>query len=203
VERARELALGLAVLLGTAWTGCADSPGTPGAQAPTTSGVALIDLDGQPLDPFEESSARAIVFLFIRTDCPVSNRYAPEVRSLYDRYHEKGVDFWLIYPDPDSTAEAIESHLAEYRYPLPALRDPRHALVDLSGVTITPEAAVFVPGWKMAYRGRIDDRYVDFGKTRARASRRDLQQALDAVLEGEAISRPRTKAVGCFIADLR
>jgi hypothetical protein len=201
--RAGNLALGLAVLLGTAWTGCSKSTGSPEAKATTARGVALMDLEGREYHPFEDSQARAIVFLFVRTDCPVSNRYAPEVRSMFHDYREQGVDFWLVYPDPDATVEAIDKHLEEYRHPLPALRDPRHTLVDLTGVTITPEVAVFVPGSELVYRGRIDDRYVDFGKTRARATRHDLRQALDAVLSGEPIAHPRTQAVGCFIADLR
>lgn len=201
--RAGNLALGLAVILGTAWTGCAESLGSPEAEATKTSGVALMDLEGREYDPFESSQAHAIVFLFIRTDCPVSNRYAPEVRSLFHDYREQGVDFWLVYPDPGATVEAIENHLEEYRYPLPALRDPRLTLVDLTGVTITPEVAVLVPGLELVYRGRIDDRYVDFGNTRARATQHDLRQALDAVLSGEPVANPRTKAVGCFIADLR
>ena len=62
---------------------------------------------------------------------------------------------------------------------------------------------MLVPGLELVYRGRIDDRYVDFGNTRARATQHDLRQALDAVLSGEPVANPRTKAVGCFIADLR
>jgi len=181
------LALGLLACAG-------EEPATP---------VKLLDLSGQGVDPFAASDAKAIVFLFTRTDCPVSNRYAPEVLRLYEEFKDRGVEFRMVYPNPDVTIEAIESHLEEYGYSISALRDPEHLLVDLTEATITPEAAVFVPGWEMVYRGRIDNRYVDFGKTRARATQHDLQEALEAALAGKPVPNPRTEAVGCFIADLR
>ena len=55
----------------------------------------------------------------------------------------------------------------------------------------------------MVYRGRIDDRYVDFGKARAEATQHDLLDALQAVVEGQPVPNPRTKSVGCYIVDLK
>jgi hypothetical protein len=40
------------------------------------------------------------VLVFVRTDCPISNRYAPELRRLQDRFAPRGMAFWLVYPDP-------------------------------------------------------------------------------------------------------
>ena len=55
----------------------------------------------------------------------------------------------------------------------------------------------------MAYRGRIDDRNVELGKSRSTAVKRDLADAIAATLAGEPIAEPFTKAVGCPIADLK
>jgi hypothetical protein len=54
----------------------------------------------------------------------------------------------------------------------------------------------------MLYRGRIDDRYVAFGKARPAPTRRDLEETLDALLEGKLPEPVTTTAIGCFIADL-
>ena len=51
----------------------------------------------------------------------------------------------------------------------------------------------------MRYRGRIDDAYVARLKRRAKAGRRDLEQALDELLAGKAVTLPRTQAFGCPI----
>ena len=162
--------------------------------------LALLDLAGRPVDPFDDG-ARASVFVFVRSDCPISNRYAPELRRLYERFSPERIAFWLVYPDPAETPELIRTHIEEYAYPFTPLRDPRQTLVRATGAEITPEAAVFSNG-EMVYRGRIDDLYVSFGKRRAAPTTRDLAQALKAIVDGTAIAEPRTQAVGCFIPAL-
>jgi hypothetical protein len=82
------------------------------------------------------------------------------------------------------------------------VRDPDHALVKYAGAKVTPEAAVYAGG-RIVYRGRIDDRYVDFGVERPQATRRDLAEAIASVVAGRAVVQPKTQAVGCFIADFR
>src|SRR4051812_17114623 len=73
----------------------------------------VIDSNGKPLDPFA-SAAKARVFLFVRTDCPLTNRYAPELRRIASDFASRGVEFWLVYPDRAETASGIEGHIAEY-----------------------------------------------------------------------------------------
>ncbi len=159
----------------------------------------LFDLDGAGIDPFRDG--KVLVFLFTRTDCPISNRYAPAVKRLHANFERHGVAFWLVYVDPDESPDAIREHLLAYDYPLPALRDPEHMLVALTGVATTPEAAVFV-GRRMIYRGRIDDWYVDFGKARSTPTQNDLRNVLQATIDGERLELRTTDAVGCLIADL-
>ena len=57
--------------------------------------------------------------------------------------------------------------------------------------------------WKLVYHGRIDDRFIDFGKSRPEATVHDLQNAIDAALAGRKVTPAETKAIGCYIADLR
>ena len=58
----------------------------------------------------------------------ISNRFAPEIRRLYERYHPQGANFYLIYVDPREQPETIGKHLREYEYPCQGLRDPEHTL---------------------------------------------------------------------------
>ena len=160
----------------------------------------LHDLDGRsvrPLDP-----ARTVVLLFTRTDCPISNRYAPEVRRIHEAFAPKGVVFWLVYVDPKEPVDAIRRHVLEYGYPSGVLLDGSHELARAAGAAITPEAAVYHRG-KLIYRGRIDDRYVAFGKARQAPSVHDLEQVLVQTLAGKAPAYREARAVGCFIEDLQ
>ena len=174
-----------------------------GAGAAAADQPRVQHIDGGAVDPFAApAGVTAIVFLFTSTDCPISNRYAPEVRRLAAAFAPRGVVFRLIYPNPAERAPAIREHMTAFAYAgaTQALRDPEHALVKFVGATVTPEAAVYAGG-HIVYRGRIDDRYVDLGLERPAPTRRDLAEALAAVIAGKPVSQPTTQAVGCFIAD--
>src|SRR3954453_16325251 len=70
---------------------------------PSIKSTGVVDLQGRAVDPFQMRDAGAIVLLFVRTDCPVSNRYAPEIERMRAKYAAQGVVFWLVYPDEDTT----------------------------------------------------------------------------------------------------
>ena len=104
----------------------------------------LLDLDGRVVNPFN-CDAKLVAFIFVRTDCPISNSYAPEIQRLHERFAKDGVAFWLVYPSEDELPAAIRRHLSEFSFPCGALRDPRHVFAQRSKVQVTPEAAIFRP----------------------------------------------------------
>ncbi len=164
---------------------------------------SVVDLDGWAVDPLAVAAgARAHVLVFTTTDCPISNRYAPEITRLASAYAARGVRFWVVYPVPGDTPEKIRTHATQFGLHLPIARDTRAALVRHTGVTVTPEVAVIDAQGSVAYRGRIDDRYVDFGVDRPQPTTRDLDQALTHLLAGRPIEPKTTHAVGCFLPDL-
>lgn len=179
---------------------------TATARAPVAASAGrALDLEGRPVDVLPAPGQSPLVLVFVRTDCPIANRYAPELRRLHARYAARGVTFRLVYVDPSETVPAIRRHVADFGHDIVAVRDPEHALVRLAQATVTPEVAVFVPGRagpKMVYRGRIDDRHVDFGRTRRAPTSRDLQRVLQALVSGAPVKSLTTPAVGCFIAPL-
>jgi Redoxin len=163
----------------------------------------LRDLDGRAVDAFADGDRSAYVFVFVRTDCPISNRYAPELARLNERFTARGVTFALVYPGEQTDPEAIRDHVREYHYPFVALRDPDFSFVDFVDATVTPEVAVFDSRRTLRYVGRIDDRYLSAGQMRPGATRHDLVDALEGVLAGRQVESTRTAAVGCLIADIR
>jgi Redoxin len=172
----------------------------------TLSQLRLFDLEDKSVSPLANPGAKAVVFIFTSVDCPISNRYAPEVRRLSAMFTPEKVKFWLVYPDGDTPPDAIRRHIKEFDYNCDALRDPRHELVKATGASVTPEAAVFVfnrSGPKMVYRGRIDDQYAALGKSRPTPTRRDLEDVLAAVVKGETVKFKTAPAVGCYISDLK
>jgi thiol-disulfide isomerase/thioredoxin len=169
--------------------------GAAGTSGPT-------DLTGKPVQLFDANHSKPTVFIFVRTDCPISNRYAPELIRLYKEFSAR-VLFYLIYADPANTAGVIHQHMADYGYTFGGLRDPGHELVKLAKARVTPEAAVFSASGQLLYHGRIDNRYVDFGKSMPQPTRRDLEEALRSVLAGKPVQVASTPAIGCFLADVQ
>jgi hypothetical protein len=158
------------------------------------------DLDGHPVDVLAGASTRAVALLFVAPDCPISNRYAPEIERLHQEFAPRGIAFFLVYTDPALDAEAARRHAADYSLTFPALLDREHRLVAHTGVEVTPEAAVLGVDGALLYRGRIDDRWVDIGTHRPRATRHDLRDALSEILEGRPAPPPGGRAVGCYIS---
>lgn len=197
--------LGLALVLVSLWVAPLSMGGPPhspsngpeGSAPPAPQHRALTLVDQQRVDPFAGPGA-ATVLVFIERDCPISNRYAPELNRLHEAYAARGIRFWLVYAGPEPR-DALLAHRREYGLQAPALLDPDYALVDRAGVTIAPEAAVFGAGGDLLYRGRIDDRAVSFSVVRPRARTRDLANVLEGIASGAAVEPRTTQAIGCYI----
>jgi len=159
------------------------------------------DLAGNPVDPLKLAGGKVVVLVFVRTDCPVSNRYAPTIQKL-SAEHEGKAAFWLVYPSKSESAEMIRKHEREYGYKIPALRDPQHVLVKESLVQITPEVAVFDAQRHLVYHGRIDNLYEDIGRVRSAATTHELEDAVAAAIGGTSLHVSATHGVGCYISDV-
>ena len=165
--------------------------------------LVLEDIDGVRYGALDDAETNATVLLFMGAMCPISNQYAPEISSICDDYRSRGAECYLVFPEQGLTPQAAREHVSGYGLRFPAILDPDHRLTAKAGATITPEAAVFSREGALLYRGRIDDRHVDFGKSRRQAQRRDLRDALEAITEGRPVQIERTEAVGCFIEPIR
>lgn len=154
------------------------------------------DLAALLTDPF----CRATVFLFITTQCPIANSYAPEIQRITREYEPRGVTIHLVHCDHDITCEAAARHAKEYGLTAMVLLDHNHVLTDMLGATVTPEAAIVSPTGALLYLGRIDDRYVTPGTNREVITQHNLRDALEDVIAGRPVTTPRVAAVGCYIS---
>ena len=140
------------------------------------------------------------VWIFARTDCPISNRYAPAMEALYRKYSGEHIQFLLVYSEPGATKLSIEKHRAEYRLTIPYEIDSKHERVRRAGIRATPEAAVFGRNGALVYRGRIDDREAILGTTRrSNVRKNDLDEVLNLVATGKPPNFRTTRAIGCAI----
>ena len=111
----------------------------------STTGVVMLlaasasgqmrDIDGRTLAPFAPAG-KANVILFVQTDCPVSNSYAPEIQRVCKAYAAKGISCSLAYEDVRVDAAGVRKHLSDYAYSgVPATIDGSRALADRAKAT--------------------------------------------------------------------
>lgn len=149
--------------------------------------------------PAESASSPIVCQIFMMTDCPLCNAYAPELRRLGEEYQPRGVEFQMVYAMPDATLETVQLHASEYQLPGTIRHDANLTLARAAEVKRVPEVVVW-HGLQKVYQGRIDDRYPRAGgKRREQITAPDLRNALDALLSGQPVPTPRTIAVGCLI----
>lgn len=161
-----------------------------------------LDLDGKSVNPLDSKTGQLVVLVFVRHDCPISGRYAPTIQRISEE-HRKDTRFYLVFPDKSESSADIRKYLGDFRYDIPGLRDPEHALVKEAHAQITPEAAVFDAKGVLVYHGRIDNLYQSFGHARSAPTTHELEDAIHAVLAGRAAAESEVPGLGCFISDLR
>lgn len=157
------------------------------------------DVDGRTVDLFRPTG-KANVLLFVSSDCPVSNGYAPEIQRICASSRDRGSACTLVYEDMSIDATAVRAHREQFRYgSMAAVIDRDRTIAKHSGAMVTPTAVVVGAGGAIKYRGRIDNQYIALGKPRQVVTVHDLRDAIDAVFAGRAIAHPQTEAFGCFI----
>ena len=169
------------------------------ASAPTLPRFSFADTSGRVHTPADWDGKRAVVLIFVSTDCPLSNRYVPEMNRIASTYAPRGVAFYAVQGDATVPLDQVRAHVKEFGYTFPYLIDPEESLASYTGAVTTPEAAVLSPRGDLLYLGRLDNRLEEFGKERVLVTEFDLRDALDAVLAGKPVPHPRTKALGCAI----
>jgi hypothetical protein len=160
------------------------------------------DLDGHPIDQIAPPGTKAVVLFFAASDCPISNRYIPEITRLDREFAPLGVRFWWVYPNPGDTAAVVRQHDEQFNIQGHAALDTEQQLTRMAHATITPEVAVLIPflaGFREVYKGRIDNRYIALGRERPAATRHDLENAIRAVLAHGPVPMADGPPVGCSI----
>lgn len=194
------LCLGVFVLAGLTLNGCASGPSIRTISPPATTD-SLRDLNGDVHDPLAPGIGQLNVVIFTMTDCPIANAYTPEVNRLVESYGSRGVRFYLVHTDPDTTVDDARRHAADYKIQATVLTGYRAAigLAKQLGATITPQAVVINHSGGTVYSGRINNFYEDFGVKRAAPNKHELRDALEATLGGGFVAVSRTEVVGCTI----
>jgi peroxiredoxin len=176
------------------------SAGTAGEMKSLKAGdkapaFALKNYDGKDisLDAVLKQN-QVVVVMFIATQCPVSNAYNERMAALEGTYSGKKVGFVGINANKEESAADVAAHAKEHKFGFPIAKDPNNVIADAFGAMVTPEVFVIGKDMTILYHGRIDD-----SKKEADVKKKDLAEALDAILAGKKAPADQAKAFGCSI----
>jgi peroxiredoxin len=178
----------------------ADQPAAEKAGAAVS--FSLKDVAGRDVALTDFRDKKAIVVVFIGTECPVNTYYMQRLKELQSKYAAMGVQFLAINSNPQDSVADVAEHAKQEGIAFPVLKDADQMVVELLQAERTPEVVVLDARRTICYRGRIDDQF-GVGFRRPHPSRRDLVEALDEVLAGKPVSVARTLVAGCRIARLK
>ena len=172
----------------------ATPPMPPGVPTPLKG----MDLGGKVYALADKPEIRATAIVFLSTQCPVSNKYIPELNRLAKLHQDDGVRLLGVISDPTITRAAAIQYAGEYQIAFPLLFDASGELAHRLAPTMTPEAMVLDRTGTVQYRGRIDDLWIDLRKQKLEPSHHDLADAMEAVAAGQSPATSKTPTIGCF-----
>jgi peroxiredoxin len=171
---------------------------SPPAIGAKVADVAMRDVDGRQRTLAEYKDKKAVVVVFVGTECPLANLYFPTLAQMQRTYSDRSVQILAINSnDQDSFADVV-AHARERKLPFPVLKDNEQKAADAFGARRTPEVFLLDGGFIIRYRGRIDDQY-GYTYRRAAPTRTELKDALDELLAGKPVSTPQSECRGCLI----
>ncbi len=158
----------------------------------------LKDFAGKPYKLADFADRKAVVVVYLGTECPLAKLYAPKLVELADKFARQNVALIGINSNQQDSLSELAAYHKTHGMNFPLLKDLNNTIADQMGAVRTPEAFLLDADRKIVYWGRIDDQFV-VGRQRDAATRQDLVAAVDELLSGKPISVATTDAPGCFI----
>ncbi len=170
----------------------------PPAVGAKVGDVTMKDVSGRTRTLSEFKNKKAIVVIFVGTECPIANLYFPTLAEMQRRYDDRGVQILAINSNDQDTFADVVAHAHERKLPFPICKDADQRAMEAFGARRTPEAFLLDGDRTIRYRGRIDDQY-GYTYRRAVPTHTELKDALTELLAGKAVTVPESECQGCLI----
>ena len=156
---------------------------------------------GRTVSDADVAGTTALLVMFICRHCPYVAHVRSELTRLGVDYADADISIVAVSPnDPEAYPEDAPDSLAEEAreagYLFPYLFDETQEVAKAFGAACTPDFFLYDSSRELVYRGQLDDSRPRNGIP---ATGKDLRAAIDAVLEGRAVSPDQRPSIGCSI----
>lgn len=162
--------------------------------------ILLPGVDGRTYQGSDFANARTLLVVFTCNHCPYAQAVEDRVIALQREYSQSDLQIVAIcandaaaYAD-DAPAKLKERWTAK-AMPFPYLVDEAQDVAKAFGAVCTPDFFLFDQDRALRYRGRLDDNW----KEAAKVTRRELKEAVDALLADAKPPEPQNPSMGCSI----
>jgi peroxiredoxin len=157
-------------------------------------------VDGKTYARDDFAGKPVLVVMFICNHCPYVQAVEDRLIRLARELEPKGAQFVGVCANdaahyPDDAFDKLAARWRERGYGFPYLHDEAQDVARAFGAVCTPDIFVYDAERKLAYRGRIDDSWKD----ESRVTRRELAEAIEALVEGKRPSPEQRPSMGCSI----
>lgn len=163
----------------------------------------LKNVDGNMVSLSDYKDAKGFIVVFTCNHCPYAKAYEDRVIALNTKYKPKGYPVIAINANdpnanPDDDYATMQQRAKAKNYDFPYVVDGTQEIARNYGAAHTPHVFVLQKSgsdYLVKYIGAIDDSWDEPSTARHRY----VEEAVDALLAGQPVSVPFTKAIGCGI----
>lgn len=160
---------------------------------------SLPGTDGKTYAYKDVAGEKGTLVVFTCNHCPYAVAYQKRIIDMTAKYKPQGVGVVAISSNdvksyPDDSFEMMKVRADSMKYNFPYLYDESQAVALKYGPKVTPHIFLFDAKGTLVYRGRIDD-----SAKENEVKKRELTEALDALVGGKEIPTTATTAFGCSI----
>jgi len=157
-----------------------------------------IDEKNYSLEDFKD--AKALLIVFMCNHCPYAMAKIPVIKGLADKYGDSGLVLVGINSNesenyPDDSFENMQRYAREKEYNFYYLHDETQEVAKTYGAVCTPDPFLFDSDHKLVYHGRFDDAM----RPDAVATKHDMDEAVQLVLDGKPVDKGFLPSRGCSI----
>ncbi len=160
----------------------------------------LKGVDGKNYSEKDFENARALVIIFMCNHCPYVKAVIKRFVDFQAKYFDKGVRLVGINSNdaeayPEDSFENMINFYNEWKMNFPYLVDETQEVAKAYDAQCTPDIYLYDSKGLLKYRGRFDDNWQDETKVKVR----DLENAVELVLQGKDVDFKQMPSMGCSI----
>ena len=169
----------------------------PGALMPS---FELEDPSGKRFSSEELYGPKGLLVAFTCNHCPYAIAVWPRLIELAKKAQALGINTAGINPNihpeyPEDAPEHMQEKIKEWGIPFPYLIDRTQETAQAYSAQCTPDLYLYGADKRLVYHGRFDDNWKDASKV----TRRDLQEAVEALAAGRPVAQEQKPSMGCSI----